>query len=102
MRVPDVAFETRDDYSDDRNLEFRAGQVDGDDAGDLIRTQVFELPPEVLTQIVTGKTQNFAEHMGLALLTQGVEQRIDNIGARRLLVFEWQQIIADTGDVSQA
>ena len=99
MRVPDVAFETRDDHSDHRDGELRAGQVDGDDPAEPGRAQLFELPAQVSTQIIAAKARNFAEYIRLALLAQCLEQRIDNVGVRRLLIFRWQQIVANAGDV---
>ena len=35
-------------------------------------------------------------------MTQRVEQRIGDVGGRWLLIFRWQKIVADAGDISQA
>jgi len=66
--VPDVPFKTRDDYSDHRDAELRASQVDRDDPGDPDPAQVCELPVQVSNQIISGKAWNPAEQMGPALL----------------------------------
>jgi len=102
MRVPDVAFETRNDRSDYRDAEFRAGQVHGDNSSDPRRAQLFQLPSEVSTQIICGKARNLREQMRLALPAESVEERVPNIGARRILIFRRRQIVANAGDISQA
>src|SRR5438132_6861597 len=101
MRMSDVSLEARDHDSDDWDAEIRAGQVDGDDSTDPCCAQAFQLPAEIPTQIIRGITSNLLEWMGRALLAQGVEQRIDNIGSRRLLVFRRQQIVANARDVGE-
>ena len=98
MRVP---LETGHDKTHDRDVELRPGQINRDGAFDAGGAQTIQRPPQIRREVVRDEIRHILEPHRRGLRRERIEQRIADLGFRRLRVFLRREVVADASDIGE-